>query len=54
MAADHATEDEVNQLRSEIGMAVGEIGQITDTIYKLHPDLYSYVETQVETYGRVS
>ncbi len=53
MTGDFAGDDGPG-LKSQLGMAVGEISRITETIYSLHPDLHGYVEQQIETYGRVS
>ncbi|WP_269515251.1 hypothetical protein [Brevundimonas subvibrioides] len=54
MVEAHAPEDEASTLKSQMGMAVAEIGRVTESIYKMHPDLYDHVDAQIEKYGRLS
>jgi len=42
------------KIRRQAGQSIAEIGVITDTIFKLHPELEQYVEDQIERFGRVS
>ena len=49
------THDEFGtKIRHQAGQSIAEIGAITDTIFKLHPDLERYVEDQIGRFGRVS
>jgi hypothetical protein len=54
MVEAHAPDDEASRLKSQMGMAVAEIGRVTESIYKMHPDLYDHVDAQIEKYGRLS
>lgn len=49
------TNDEFGtEIKHQVGQSIAEIGAITDTIFKLHPDLEQYVEDQIDRFGRVS
>lgn len=42
------------KIKHQAGRSIGEIGSITETIFKLHPDLEQYVGSQLDRFGRVS
>jgi hypothetical protein len=42
------------KIKHQAGRSIGEIGSITEAIFKLHPDLEQYVEGQIDRFGRVS
>lgn len=46
--------EEGRSIKLQAGAAIGEIGRITEAVFKLHPDLEAYVESQITKYGRVS
>lgn len=49
-----APNDEGRNIKMESGRAIGEIGKITEAIFKIHPDLEGYVESRIDKFGRVS
>jgi hypothetical protein len=54
MTHDFAPGDEGKALKHQAGAAVAEIGRITESIFKAHPDLEAYVEGRIDKYGRLS
>ena len=43
-----------HKVKMEIGMAIAEIGRVTESVFRAHPDLEAYIESQIEKFGRVS
>ena len=54
MVGDLASNHDGHHIKMQSGAAIGEIGKITDAIFKIHPDLEAYVESRIEKFGRVS
>ena len=46
--------EEGRQIKMQSGAAIGEIGKITEAIFRSHPDLEAYVEGRIDKFGRVS
>ncbi len=42
------------KIKNQAGRSIGEIGLITEELFKLYPDLEQYVEGQISRFGRVS
>jgi hypothetical protein len=42
------------EIKSQIGMAIAEIGNVMESVFKLHPDLRDWIDERIEKYGRVS
>jgi hypothetical protein len=54
MAREFAPGEDGDAIKSQAGWVIAEIGKITETVFKAHPDLEAYVERQINTFGRVS
>ena len=54
MVGDLAPNDDGHHIKMQSGAAIGEIGKITEAIFKIHPDLEAYVESRIDKFGRVS
>lgn len=54
MIGELAPNDDGRHIRMQSGAAIGEIGKITEAIFRLHPDLEAYTENQINKFGRVS
>jgi hypothetical protein len=54
MAREFAPGEDGDAIKSQAGWVIAEIGKITETVFKAHPDLEAYVEHQITTFGRVS
>ena len=46
--------EEGHKVKMEIGMAIAEIGRVTESVFRMHPDLEAYVEGQIDRFGRLS
>ena len=46
--------EDSHKVKMEIGMAIAEIGRVTESVFRAHPDLETYVESRIEKFGRVS
>ena len=54
MVQDFAPGQDGRSIKLQAGATIGEIGKITEAVFKLHPDLEGYVESQISRFGRVS
>lgn len=54
MSQDFAPGEEGKALKYQAAGVIGEIGKITETIFKVHPDLEQYVEGRIDKFGRLS
>ena len=54
MVKEFSSEKVGKELKSQIALAMAEIGAVTQYIYRLHPDLEARVEEAIEKYGRLS
>lgn len=54
MAREFSSDADGADLKMQAGHVIAEIGRITEAIYKLHPELEAYVESQIDRFGRVS
>lgn len=41
-------------VKMDVGMAIAEIGKVTGSIFREHPDLEAYVEGRLDKFGRLS
>ena len=54
MIGELAPDDDGRNIKMQSGSAIGEIGKITEAIFRIHPDLEAYVESRIDKFGRVS
>lgn len=54
MMDEFAPGEDGHKLKMEIGMAIAEIGRVTESVFKVHPDLEAYIESRIEKFERVS
>ncbi len=43
-----------DEIKSQAGHVIGEIGRITEMVFKQHPDLEAYIEDRIKRFGRLS
>ncbi len=43
-----------SKIKLQAGWVIAEIGRIAETVFKAHPDLEAYIESQINKFGRVS
>jgi len=46
--------DTGDAVKSQIGVALAEIGKVMSQVYAAHPDLEAYVAHQIDKFGQVS
>ena len=54
MVGELAPGNDGRNIKMQSGAAIGEIGKITEAIFRVHPDLEAYVESRIDRFGRVS
>jgi|GEM_PF-2684712 len=54
MVQEFAPDAEGRAIKLQAGATIGEIGKITEAVFKRHPDLEAYVESQIDKFGRIS